>query len=211
MHSADFLAATRASYDAIAEPYAARFHDEFARKPLDRALLTAFAETVTGPVADVGCGPGRVTAYLHSLGLDVFGIDLSPGMLGLARAANPGLRFVRGSMTDLDLPDASLGGLVAMYSTIHVPLEDLPGVFEGFRRVLCPGGQAFVVFQAGDETVHFDEGFGHGVDLDFHFRPPELIADLLEGAGLRVTSRTVREAQEGERSRHAYLWARRPD
>ena len=54
---------------------------ELSAKPLDRALLAVFAELVQatgiGPVADPGCGPGRVTAHLHSLGLTAFGVDLS--------------------------------------------------------------------------------------------------------------------------------------
>jgi hypothetical protein len=45
---------TRASYDAVAETYATLFGDELAGKPLDRALLAALAETVTGPVAERG-------------------------------------------------------------------------------------------------------------------------------------------------------------
>nr|WP_019854343.1 methyltransferase domain-containing protein [Actinopolyspora mortivallis] len=32
-------------------------------------------------MADVGCGPGRVTAHLGALGLSVFGMDLSPEMV----------------------------------------------------------------------------------------------------------------------------------
>ena len=49
---------------------------------LIRQVLAAFAElartTDAGPVAELGCGPGRVTAHLRDLGLDVFGVDLSP-------------------------------------------------------------------------------------------------------------------------------------
>ncbi len=37
---------TRASYDAVAAAYAEAMGDELRRKPLDRALLTAFAEQV---------------------------------------------------------------------------------------------------------------------------------------------------------------------
>ena len=43
---------------------------------------------------DVGCGPGRITAHLRQLGVDAFGIDLSPGMVEAARREHPGLRFV---------------------------------------------------------------------------------------------------------------------
>jgi ubiquinone/menaquinone biosynthesis C-methylase UbiE len=64
-----------------------------------------------GTVADVGCGPGRITAHLRQLGVDALGIDLSPAMIEVARRDHPGLRFEVGSMTDLALADASLAGL----------------------------------------------------------------------------------------------------
>src|SRR5437773_6198242 len=73
----------RASYDRVAAEYAERIAGELAGKPFDRALLDRFADQVRplGPVCDVGCGPGHVTAYLHERGLDVFGVDLSPEMV----------------------------------------------------------------------------------------------------------------------------------
>jgi hypothetical protein len=61
---------------------------------------------------------------LNRLGLDAFGIDLSPGMIALARRTNPDLRFDVGSMLALDLPSASLGGILAYYSIIHIRLSD---------------------------------------------------------------------------------------
>ena len=83
----------RASYDVIAIDYARRSADELVDQPLDRAVLAAFAEYVTaaggGPVADLGCGPGHTTAHLRALGLDVSGVDLSPGMVTAARRAHP--------------------------------------------------------------------------------------------------------------------------
>ncbi|OOC53497.1 methyltransferase [Nocardiopsis sinuspersici] len=209
-----FLAATRVSYDTVAEDYDELARDELAGKPLDRALLALFAELVRargGPVADVGCGTGRNTAHLRGLGLDVSGVDLSPGMLEVARRTHPELRFTEGSMTDLDLPEASLGGIVAMYSTIHVPLELLPRVFAGFHRALAPGGQALVVFQEGEEPpLRLEGAFGHAVSLDFHRRPLERIAGLLEEAGLAVHTRVLREPEGPETTRQAYLVARRP-
>jgi len=61
--------ATRRSYDAVAEKYAASFRDELAYKPLDRALLTCLIEQAgqDGPIADLGCGPGHVSAWLSAL------------------------------------------------------------------------------------------------------------------------------------------------
>ena len=214
MTEADFLTSTRTFYDAVAEDYAALFGDALAVRPLDRALLAGFAELVGdgGQVADLGCGPGRVTAYLASLGLSVFGLDLSESMLAIARRENPGLRFERGSMLDLDLADGSLDGVVSYYSTIHTPLDRLPAVFAEFGRVLRPGGHLLLGFQAGDEPRRYDEAFGHPVGLTFRRRQPERIAALLEAAGFAMYARTVREADEAlnEPVPQAFLMARKP-
>ncbi|MEU0200266.1 MULTISPECIES: methyltransferase domain-containing protein [unclassified Streptomyces] len=214
MTDADFLIETRTFYDTVAEDYAEHFRDVGVGTALDRGLLAGFAELVGagGEVADLGCGPGRVTAYLAARGLSVFGLDLSESMLAIARRENPGLRFVRGSMLELDLPDGSLDGVVSWYSTIHTPLDRLPDVFAEFGRVLRPGGHLLVAFQAGDEPRRYEEAFGHKVALDFRRRRPERIAALLEAAGFALRSRTVREPDEtlGEPVTQACLVARKP-
>ncbi|MBQ0828823.1 class I SAM-dependent DNA methyltransferase [Streptomyces tagetis] len=211
--AAPFLAATRTFYDAIAEDYADRFRDVHVAQPVDRAMLAAYAQMVGpgGQVADLGCGPGRVTAHLASLGLSVFGLDLSSSMLAIARRENPGLRFEQGSMLELDLPDGALAGAVSWYSSIHTPWERLPDLFREFRRVLAPGGHLLLAFQSGDEPRRHERPFGHPVTLDFERRRPEPMAELLAGAGLTVRVRTLREPDEalGEPVAQACLIATR--
>jgi SAM-dependent methyltransferase len=218
MTDADFLTTTRTFYDAIAEDYATLFQEAGAGRPMDRAVMSAFAELVGEggagrEVADLGCGPGRVTGYLASLGLSVFGLDLSESMLAIARRENPGLRFEQGSMLELDLPDGSLGGVVSWYSSIHTPVDRLPSLFAEFRRVLAPNGPLLVAFQVGDEPRHHDRPFGHPVALDFARWQPAAIAELLTAAGFALISRTVREPDEalGESTPQASLIARRAD
>jgi SAM-dependent methyltransferase len=137
-----WLSDTRTSYDTDASGYAEKVRGLLDGSPYLRASLALFAELVRtaggGPVADVGCGPGYVTRYLHDLGVDAFGIDLSPGMIARARLDYPDLRFEVGTMTDLDVADDSLAGLLAFWSVIHVPDDFVPGVFGQFRRVLRP-------------------------------------------------------------------------
>lgn len=205
------LRATRESYDLVAVDYEKLVRDELAAIPMDRAVLAVFAELVqatgSGPVADVGCGPGRITAHLHSLGCDVFGVDLSARMIAVARGRHPELRFETGSMTALDLADGSLHGLAAWYSVIHTPPDLLPTVFAEFRRVLAPGGQLVLAFQVGDERVHLEQAYGHPVSIDAYRLVPDRIAELLTDAGLLVHTRIRREAAGRERSPQAYLMA----
>jgi trans-aconitate methyltransferase len=96
------------SYDRVATEYTARIADELAGKPLDRALLHAFAEQVgaLGPIGDLGCGPGHVAAFLASAGVAVEGIDLSSGMIAHARQRYPTLAFRQGDMRSLAVPTA---------------------------------------------------------------------------------------------------------
>jgi SAM-dependent methyltransferase len=194
-----FITDTRAGYDVMAPEYAARFAEATGVNAWDRAMLTAFAEVVDGPVADVGCGPGSITALLSGLGVDVFGIDLSPRTVELTRARYPKLRFEVGTMTALDL-----------YSIIHVPAGHTPGVFAEFARVLRPGGHLILAFQVGDEIRHRDEAFGHTISVDWHRRRPDAVATLLAKAGFETTVRMVREPQaDYESTLQAYLVARR--
>lgn len=212
----EFLATTRTFYDTVAGDYADHFRDALAVRPWDRAVLAGFAEDVraqgAGPVADLGCGPGLVTAHLDALGVPVFGVDLSPQMVALARREHPGVRYEEGSMLALDLPDGALGGVVAYYSIIHTPSERLPQLFAEFHRVLAPGGHLLVAFQVGDEPLHLDRPFGHPVSLDFRRRQPDRIAELLAQAGLTVRLRMLREPDEtvGESTPQACLAARKP-
>jgi SAM-dependent methyltransferase len=205
--------AIRAAYDTVAVDYAELLRDELATKPFDRALLAAFAELVlaggSGPVADVGCGPGRVTAHLRGLGIEAFGVDVSPAMVAVARRDHPDLRFDVGAMTALNVADGTLGGILAWYSIIHAPPEHLPQVFAEFHRALAPGGYLLLAFQVGDERVHLEHAYGHTLSLDAYRLSPDWIAELLTHAGLDVIARLVREPDPAEKTPQANLVARK--
>lgn len=194
MDADDWLADTRISYDTVAESYAGQLRDVLAGEPYLRAALALFAELTgaDGPVADVGCGPGHVTAHLRGLGVDAFGIDLAPAMIDVARRDHPGIRFEVGSMTDLDLPDSSLAGLLAFWSLIHIPDAEIPAVLDGFRRVVRPGGPVLLGFHVGDGSRLKTQGYGgHPMRVHVHRRRPERVAAWLRDAGFAVEAQLL--------------------
>ncbi len=209
-----YLTATRTAYDTVAVDYEEQLRTSLAGSPLERVMLAAFAELVltagAGPVADLGCGPGRATGYLASLGLDVFGVDLSPTMVEVARGAHPGVRFEVGSMMALDVPDGALGGVVAWYSIIHTPPELLPLVFAEFARVLAPGGHLALGFQVGDERVHVEHAYGHEVSVYAYRLAPAHIVELMRGCGLDLVAQLVSEPGPTGKTPQASLLARKP-
>lgn len=198
----DAFSATREAYDAAASTYARLFGDSLRDSPLDRGILGVFAELVGadggGRVADVGCGPGHVTAHLDGLGLAAFGVDASPAMIELARQAYPGLRFDVGAMTALDLADGTLDGVLSRWSVIHTPPRELPAVLAEFHRVLAPGGHLLAGFSATDGPSHPTQVFDHAVAPAYRWWPDHLAA-LLRESGLTEVARLVREPLPADR------------
>lgn len=216
MTDPDHVTTARAGYDATAEEYAQLVGTELTAAfegPVDRAFLAAFVEYVgvaSGQVADVGCGPGRVTAFLAAQGLDVVGVDLSPAMLKVARDAHPGIRFEDGRLTALPFREGSIQGLVCWYSIIHTPSKYLDEVFAELRRVLSGNGHLLLAFQAGDgEGVHRVDAYGTGVSLTSYRHLPDQVARSLVANGLEVHARAVRAPElDHESTPQAFILAR---
>ncbi|CAL9430862.1 hypothetical protein SUDANB121_02063 [Nocardiopsis dassonvillei] len=188
------------AYGEVAREYAALADEWEAGRPLDRALLPVFAEFVRGggPVLDAGCGPGRLTARLRGMGVDAFGVDLSPGMVDLARASHPGVRFEVGDLADPVAEDGSLGGVLAHYSVIHDPPGRLPATLAGFHRMLEAGGHLLMAFQAHDDPGVLSESFDHRV-APAHRYSPERVAALAGEVGFAEVARLVIAGSEDER------------
>ncbi|MEX2985477.1 trans-aconitate 2-methyltransferase [Streptomyces sp. C36] len=201
---------TAQAYDGVAVLYAELVRDALDHLPLDRAMLGAFAESVratgAGPVGDLGCGPGHMTALLRDLGLDAFGVDLSPAMIDLARRAHPDLRFELGSIDALESADGELGGILSWYSVIHAAPRDVPSYLAEFRRALAPGGHLLLAFfeSEGGPVVAFD----HKVTTAYRW-PVDDLAALAYEAGFDEVGRMLREPREGERYRRGHLLMRR--
>jgi SAM-dependent methyltransferase len=202
----------RRSYDKVAEDYLAGFRDELAGKPYDRALLEALIErTEPGTaIADLGCGPGHVTAWLAGHGVPATGIDLAPNMVAAACREFPEADFRQGDLLDLPAKDGEFGAAVALYSIIHLAADELPRAFQEVRRVLRPDGLLLVAFHTGDEVRHLDDWFGHEVDVDFRFFTTRHVVGELERSGFDIDVNLERRNHPEEvATRRAYVVARR--
>ena len=206
-HIAGYISGTMASYDAVAAAYADQLSDELQRKPLDRALLTAFAEQVgaDGPgrarVWDVGCGPGPRDRVPSRAGPGRGRIDLSGQMVAQARARHPDLEFSAGSMTALPAPDGSWDGLVCFYALIHMIEDaDVRTALAEFRRVLADGGLLLLAVHAGEEVRHSQDWLGAPVDVSFRFFDPGWLSAELDRACFTVEARPAASLTRTPRS-----------
>ena len=199
-------------YDAMADLYAATSPHPFLT-PLEEHAVAAFADTVRdrhadGPVVDVGCGLGQVTAFLAKRGLASIGIDPSEQMLARATREFPHLDFVRGDATldqlDGDLPIAAI---LARFSLIHIPPENVPDVLRCWSSRTLAGAPVLVACQISSHTGQVEQ-FDHKVAPAWRWHPDRLAAALSD-AGFDEVWRAVSQPDDQHRFADVHLLATR--
>ncbi len=199
-----------AAYDAVAPAYADALAGELDGLPFERWLLGRVAER-GGPVVEVGCGPGHITAFLAASGVVAEGVDISPGMIAEARRRFPGGTYRVGDLRQLMRPAAAHGwsAVLAWYSLIHLAPSEWPAALAALARPLAPGGLLVVAAHAGNEVRHVAEWFGSAVDLDTVLLDPAGIRAAVAEAGLQTVEWYHRGplADRGETTERVYLLA----
>ena len=196
------LERVRDAYSGVADLYIDLVGTSGQSHADDLAFIRRHLTLQDGSVLDAGCGPGHLTGYLRSLGVDATGIDMVPEFIAHARATHPDGTYHLGSMTGLDAGNRSVAGILAWYSLIHLPPEQLDGVLAEFRRVLVPGGSLVVDFFDGDEAGAFD----HKVVTAYRW-PVDEFSERLARAGFTEVERR-RRAADGTHRGHAAIAAR---
>jgi ubiquinone/menaquinone biosynthesis C-methylase UbiE len=138
--------ATRAYYDEFSRSYEAE------RRPNDPYGYHAFVDDLEVELAErhgrgkdvleCGCGTGLILERIASFARLAKGVDLSPGMLDLARARD--LDVCEGSVTQLPFPDASFDVTCSFKVLAHVP--EVGRALREMARVTRPGGTLLAEF-----------------------------------------------------------------
>lgn len=135
-------------------------------------------------VLDVGCGAGvPVTKFLVDEGYSVTGIDISDGMLSLAKKHVPEGSFLKTDMSDMEFPENSFDGIVSFYAIIHLPREKHADLYEKFIKFLKPGG-VMLIGLGSDEWEETAEYFG--AKMFWSFYGPEKELELVKNAGFEI-------------------------
>ena len=194
----------RDAYSSKWERYVALYGDDWQPHEEELSLIRGHLTGLPGPVLDVGCGPGHWTADLHAQGVGVTGIDLVPEFIAYARAHHPGPSFRLGSMTEVQAPAHSLAGVLAWYSTIHLPPADLDQVLGALAGLLAESGVLVIGFFDSDDGV---AAFDHAVVTAYRW-PVDVFAERLAQAGFSEVDRLLQQLPERPDRKYAAIAAR---
>jgi predicted TPR repeat methyltransferase len=139
----------RTIYDAWAEAY-----DQdllafgYSYPPAIAGLVGRYLRERDAPILDAGAGTGIVGEILSILGYTLLsGIDLSDGMLAVARAKGVYAELKNQTLGErLDFPDGAFAAVVSagVLTTGHAP----PSCFDELIRVTRPGGHLIFTLSA---------------------------------------------------------------
>jgi ubiquinone/menaquinone biosynthesis C-methylase UbiE len=122
-----------------APAYNLPFLQQWVYRPAHDEVVAQLRAHSSARVADIACGTGiladRIERELH-LG-QVYGVDMSDGMLKQARARSTGVQWLRGPAEQLPFGDGELDAVVTT-SAFH--FFDQPAALRDFHRVLSSGG-----------------------------------------------------------------------
>ncbi|WP_134323386.1 class I SAM-dependent methyltransferase [Cumulibacter soli] len=192
----------RDAYTARSAEYINLFGTIDSAAAADRQFVLDWATGLDGPVIDVGCGPGQWTNFLAQNSIDVRGIDPVSAFVDAARQRYPTCTFSVGRAEQLELADASVGGILAWCSLIHTAPHEIAAALDEFARCLRPHGGLALGFFEGPELVAFE----HAVTTAYYW-PMDELASRVQDAGFVVTDGRAR-TDPGVR-RQGMLTARR--
>lgn len=202
------------AYDSLAKEWVKSFSGEHDYKLADQQILYRFSQEIKDrvPVWDFGCGPGNTSEYLHNLGVEISGLDLSENMLEQARIYHPTISFKKGDILDLKFENDSIAGIVAFYAIVHFTDQQVLRAFHEVFRVLQPGGIFLFTYHVGEDTIHLNEFLGKTIDIDFMFFTTDFILNSLQKCGFEKIDLIKREPYSNieHQSQRAYVFASKP-
>ena len=162
-------------------------------------LMDVFLSLVgQGRILDAGCGTGTDSAHMASRGFEVTGVDLSAGMLAIAKERFPGIDFRIMDIRSLDFTE-KFSGILASFSIIHLPKADVPAVLRNFYRLLNAGGILFLSVQEGESAEKMVKTYFSGEEKIFlNVISREELKRLVREAGFSIIKDYIRGPKENE-------------
>lgn len=211
----DHISQVAAGYDAVGAEYFDFYRADIPEK-LTRYVDSFAAQLQPGSsVLELGCGNGLPVAKTLATEFEVTGVDVSEKQIERARTNVPNAEFLAADMSKLDYPADSLGGVIALYSIIHLPCELHGDLFTSIYSWLKPGG-VFLATLNSTESEDWIEEDWFGAPMYWSGYAPERTREMIEESGLVLESANIEvisglEMTDGEPERHLWVVARKPN
>lgn len=176
----------KTTYDKIAEIYSDTYFDR------DVNTLKNVLIDFTGLIPkkslmlDVGSGTGNFTKHFLGKGYKVISIDISDGMLTVAKRNVPEGDFRKMDAISLDFPENYFDAVFLKSLLVNIEKKNVPNVLEEVYRVLKPNGLVLISIYIGKGEHVIDEPLKPCLKMLFNFYSQKEAEKTIKSSGLNV-------------------------
>ena len=149
------------------------YQDKFMELDLYNDTYDYICNSIAKPKAkllEIGCGPGNISKYLLSQrpDFDIFGIDIAPNMIELAKLNNPTARFAVMDSRQISNLDTKYDGIIGGFCLPYLSPAETDKLISDSYYLLNDNGLIYLSFVEGDRNKS-DFKVGGGGRVYFHF------------------------------------------
>lgn len=196
------------TYDIIAP----RYSDKYDSETKDNNLLDSFLSHIKSSnarILDLGSGTGRTSGYIKSKKPDflTLGIDISDGMLEIARKNFHDLEFQKGDITMFDSSPESFDAVIAQSSLFHLDKEELEKLTHKIYSMLKDGGVFGILMQTTEEykCVSLPEPLMPELTMHLCFYSEKDLEEILLNSGFKIAIKQKNEISASKISSYKLL------
>lgn len=153
---------------------ASLYQDKFMNLDLYNDTYDFICNTIVTPNAkllEIGCGPGNITKYLLSQrpDFDIFGIDIAPNMIELAKKNNPTANFAVMDSRKIKSLDKKYDGIIVGFCLPYLSPTESNELISNSYDLLNENGLLYLSFVEGNpDESDFKVGSGGRVYFHYH-------------------------------------------
>jgi ubiquinone/menaquinone biosynthesis C-methylase UbiE len=151
-------------------------------------------------ILEAGCGPGRESSVFIEKGAIVTGVDVSEGLLKIAKAKNPNAKYIKTNFLNLPFADSVFDGVWSHASLVHLEkISDVKLALSEFKRVLKSNGilYVYVKMQTGGKKTEIIKDSLSNHERFFRFYEPEELRKLLTSSGFEIITFGLKDDEYG--------------
>lgn len=134
-------------------------------------FICTFIDKPTAKILEIGCGPGNITKYLLSKRPDfeIFGIDIAPNMVELAKQNNPTAHFAIMDCRQINSLDTKFDGIIGGFCLPYLSQTECEELISNSYDLLNDNGLIYLSFVEGEpDKSEFKVGSGGRVYFNYY-------------------------------------------
>lgn len=136
-------------------------------------------------ILEIGCGPGNITKYLLSNrpDFDIYGIDIAPNMIELAKKNNPAASFAIMDSRQIDEIKTKYDGIVCGFCLPYLSQTDSLKLIADCYNLLNENGLIYISFVEGEPKKSGFQVSSSGDRSYFYFHNLDELKTILHERG----------------------------